>query len=78
MAYRTKIAEGVVASSTDVRLSRGRTAREHHVYGLPFPARVWEDRTTGTCTVYVNHVEACQRATLRAAYAQIIEIAQEA
>ena len=78
MAYTTHLTKTISVLSRDVRLTRGRTAREHSVEGTPFRARVWEDRLTRTCHVYVNGAVVGVHRSLHAAYSQILDLTQEA
>ena len=51
-----------------MKLTRGRVEREHTVLGLPFPATVWEDRTTGECAIYIGGAREATASKLHTAY----------
>lgn len=77
MAYRTQITDTVFAMTRVVPLTRGRSGREHTVYGLPFRARVWEDMHSLVCTVYVNDKPSKHTSTPHQAYAWLLRLAEE-
>lgn len=68
MAYTTRLTDTLTVTSKDVRLTTKLVEREHTIHGLPGRVVIYQNRTTGKCTLYQGPTAVATFGTLTKAY----------